>query len=105
MPFDANAYNTGAGKNFVSKEEKEVLIEEETPLVFTSVSFGPSKYGERFIAVTEIEGEERAIGFPAGTVESRDAMLRDLQTYLAEGGDPPSLKIVRAGRALILENA
>jgi hypothetical protein len=105
MPFDANAYNQGAGKSFVSTEEKDVLIDEGTPLVFTAVTFGPSKYGERFIATTEIEGEERAIGFPAGTVESRDAQLHDLQTWLADGGEAPTLKIVRVGRALILENA
>lgn len=63
---------------FIKKEEKEELIKDRTPLLVKSVSFGGSKYGPRYLVGVLLDGEERALAFNPGSVQTRDQLLDDL---------------------------
>ena len=104
----------GQGLNFLSKEEKEVLIEERVPFPVLRI-IGPveTQYGPRFIVVTDLgevdeetgETVERAISFGIGDVESRDRMLAAMQKYLEEeGAETPVVVIDLVGRSQIIRD-
>jgi hypothetical protein len=91
------------GSAFLTKAEKEVLIEEGVAFPVTSVHAAESKFGPRWIVGVEIEGEPRLVGFSRGMVFSRDRLLVALEDYLAEdGAEPPECKITLVGRSQIL---
>ena len=97
-------FEDGSGLSFVGKEEKEVLIAEKATLAVVSVSRGETKFGERFVVKALIDGEERALSFGTGSVESRDRLLDALMSYLKrEDAETPVLvHLERAGRSILI---
>lgn len=109
--FDEHTY-APSGLSFISKEEKQVLINESVPFSILNVTKAvDTKYPNpdgtpkfRYTLVVDLEGEERGLGISSG-VPSRDAMLDDMGTYLSNKGEPVTVKIEMAGRAQILVEA
>lgn len=93
------------GGSFLSKAEKELLVEEAVPFPILSVSKTTTQFGVRWMIGTELEGEPRMIGFSSGKVFSRDRQLAAVEAWLNEGGAAPVVKIVMAGRSQILVDA
>jgi hypothetical protein len=103
--------------DFVSKDEREVLIKEAVPFVPEKVIEVPSKdpkYKDQYVIFTRLPGDPdtvRAIGFGKDSVESRDAMLVALKRFLEkiEDGEiedeAPTLYIERKGASQLLKNA
>ena len=105
MPKFFETFQDAGGGNWVGKEEKDAMIADGTAFTVTRVARGASKYGERYVIDTEIDGEMRSIGFPADTVQSRDRLLDALIEYLkGENPEPVSLKMQRIGRSIILSD-
>lgn len=103
-------YKDIGGGDYVSSDEKNVLIDNGIPIQITDVVYQEeSKFGERFVCRVMLpdrdlgEAEERLMSFSAGTVESRDRMLRALAEWLDEGdNEPPWVKLEKVGRAVII---
>lgn len=101
------------GGNFVKAEEKEVLIQNGIPFQIVDViSDDQNKYGPRYIVNVLLPNpetgteEQRSIGFPKGTVDSRDRMLGQMAGYLErDDAVPVMVKIERVNRSLILRKA
>lgn len=110
MGFFDEYKDIGGGK-YVGADEKAVLIENGIPIQIIDVVYQEeSKYGERFVTRVLLpdpdggEAEERLMSFSAGTVESRDRMLRALMEWLDEAdNEPPYVKLNKVGRAVIVE--
>jgi hypothetical protein len=101
-----DTFETTAGLNFVGKDEKADLIADSVPLTVVKVFSTESQYGPRYILVVQLDGEERAIGFGKGTVQSRDSMLAAMEAYLeGESVEPIVVKLSQAGRATIITEA
>lgn len=104
-------YKDIGGGEYVSSDEKNVLIENGIPFQMTDVVYQEeSKFGERFVTRVLLpdpetgEEEERLMSFGAGTVESRDRLLRALAEWLDEAdNEPPYVKLAKVGRAVIIE--
>lgn len=106
MPKFFETFEDGSGLSFVGQEEKETLIEDQTTLAVLRVSKSNTKYGERFITVVELDGEERALSFSTGSVESRDRLLDSLMEYLNEDdAETPLVFLERVGRSILIRNA
>lgn len=90
---------------FLSKEEKQLLINERITFPITTVSSTTTEYGPRWVVGTEIEGEPRMIGFSKGKVFSRDRLLAAIEKDLEDGGDPAEVYIKQVGRSQILKDA
>lgn len=98
-----DGYEDGSGLSFVGKEEKEALIADEVAIPVLKVTRGVGQFGPRFIVVTQIDGEDRALTFAAGSVESRDRLLEAMTEYLdSEGAETPYVVIERKGRSVLL---
>lgn len=109
-------YEDEGGSGFLSKAEKEVLIEEGTAFPVTAVG---EPYENEFKGVVklrrnvtiDIEGEPKKLGFAlgdsSGEETSRDRELAALATYFAEDEDPePVLYILeRVGQFVRLVQA
>ena len=101
------------GGNFVSAEEKKVLMDEGIPIQITEVvDDDANRFGARFVAKALVpdpasgDEEERAISFPKNTVESRDRMLFQMQEYLArDDSEPVMVKLEMVGRSIIIRSA
>lgn len=95
------------GLSWVGAAEKEELIKRGTPITVSRVFLSQSKYGPRYVVAFELDGDERAIGFPTESgVESRNVMLAALAEYLeADDAEPVILKLKQQGQAKILVNA
>ena len=103
------------GGNFIKAEEKAVLMEEGVPLKVVSVIDDEgNRFGPRYVVKVIVpdaetgdpEGEERAIGFPKGTVDSRDRMLSQLEGYLGrEDADEVIVKLEKVGRSILIRKA
>lgn len=101
------------GGNFVKADEKQVLMDNGIPFqVIDIVVDDENKYGPRFIAKVLLpdpetgEPAERAIGFPKGTVESRDRMLNQMGAYLErDDAEPVIVKLEQVGRSIIIRAA
>lgn len=112
MSFFDNYEDAGPG-NWVSADEKDAIIENGIPFKIIAVTYEEEgKYGDRFVLRIELpnpetgEEEERLMGYGAGTVESRDRMLRSMKSYLEDADAvPPEVKIERIGRAVIIRPA
>lgn len=103
-------YKDIGGGEYVGADEKAVLIENGIPFQITDVVYQEeSKFGERYVCRVELpdpetgETEERLMSFSAGTVESRDRMLKALSEWLDDGdNEPPYVKLEKVGRAVII---
>lgn len=101
------------GGNFVSGDEKKVLIENGIPFDITQVSkresgkFGPEYALSVIVPNAETgEPEERTMCFQAGTVGSRDDMLAQMEQYLdSDEGQPVTCKLEMGGRAVLIRKA
>ena len=106
-------YQDIGGGSWISAEEKQVMAENGIPFTVSAVvDDDENKYGPRFVVKGLVpdpetgEEEERQVGFPKDTVESRDRMLRALQGYLAgDDAEPVIVKIAKIGRSYVLQNA
>lgn len=109
-----DTYVEVSGGSWINSDEKQDMIEKGIPFEITSVQDDDAnKYGPRFIAVVEAPNvqtgdvETRNIGFPKGTVESRDRMLLALQKYLAENEGETSgpVKLEKVGNSILVRKA
>jgi len=92
--------------NFLSSAEKQVLIDEGIGFPVLEVKRVKTQYGDRWVVGIELEGESKLLGFGAGgPVKSRDRMMEALVGHLANGGEPPVVKIVLNGRSQVLVDA
>ena len=105
-------YQDIGGGSWVSAEEKQVLAENGIPLTITAVvDDDENKYGARYVVKFNAadpetgEDEERQVGLQKGTVESRDRMLKQLQGFLADGGEPVEVKLAKVGRSYVFKKA
>ena len=106
MGFFEN-YDDGRGARFFSKEEKDGLIESGETLLIDSISKGAGKFGPRYVVrVVTSEGEERALSFSVGAVESRDRLLDAMIDYLGdEGAEPPKIRLAKVGNCVLVQSA
>lgn len=112
MSFFDNFQDAGGG-NYVAADEKDVLIENGIPFKVTGVVFEEEgKFGDRYVIRIDLpnpengEEEERLMSFGAGSVESRDRMLRAMMAYLEDAdAEPPEVKLEKIGRAVLIRNA
>lgn len=101
------------GGNFIKAEEKQILMDNGIPLrVLGVIEDQANRYGPCYVMQVEApnpetgEDEERAIGFPIGTVESRDRMLSQMIEYLArQDAEDVVVKLERAGRSILIRQA
>jgi hypothetical protein len=108
-----DTYKDIGGGEYVSADEKGVLIENGIPFQMTDVVYqDESKYGERFVTRVLLpdpdtgETEERLMSFSAGTVESRDRLLRAMGEWLDDAdNEPPYVKLEKVGRSVIIKAA
>lgn len=113
--FGSQFQDIGGG-DWVSSEEKAVFIEQGIPLTITAlVEDQANKYGPRFVAKVLApnpetgDEEERNLGFPLGTVESRDRMLFAMRDGVGDypgldhGGDPVVVKLTKVGNSIIIK--
>ncbi|MGH7273712.1 MAG: hypothetical protein ACREIQ_04560 [Nitrospiria bacterium] len=108
MPKFFETFNNTSGLSWITGEEKELLVNADVALPVLSVGEGPGYQPgtKQYYFVTELDGEARAIGFGAGSVESRDRMFVALQEFLEqEDAETPLVKVIRSGRSLLLVNA
>lgn len=98
--------DTSAG-NWVKADEKAELMERGATFVIDGVTRDEhSQFGERYVAKVTLDGEERAMSFPVGTVESRDRMLDALEKWLEdESNERPVCKLEKVGRSIIIRAA
>lgn len=102
----SDEYQDTGGLSFVSREEKEVLITSGAAFPALKVYKGESRFGPRYLIITELDDEERALSFAAGTVESRDRMLDALEEFLErEDAEVPTFKLVRDGQCILIRDA
>lgn len=96
---------------FIEKKEKAELIASATPFPIVAVqkvkdTFSKEEGAQRYIVLTEIDGEARKLGFGAGSVTSRDSLLDAATEYLkTEGAVPPVVAMSQQGRAIALIEA
>lgn len=105
----------GGGGKFLSKDEKDFLIENGIAFEITAVGYDPdNQYGPRYVAFCNVphpeeegEIEEKKISFPTETgVDSRDAMLKAMKDYLTgEDAEPVKVKLEKPGRAILISQA
>jgi hypothetical protein len=100
-------YKDEGGLNYISAEEKSALIKNKVPLTVLRVWYGEGQYGPKYTAVVEYEGEERAVSFGAGKVESRDRMFDAMMEWFNQEGeeDPPKVVLEKVKQSIILKNA
>lgn len=117
MSFFDEYEDLSGGGEWMKAPEKEVLIQNGIPVEIKAVIDDATNTYQgapmpRYVAVALVpnpengEGEERKIGFPQGTVESRDRMLAQMAEYLQrEDAEPVIVKIARVGRSIVLQQA
>jgi hypothetical protein len=116
MSFFDEYVDIGGG-SWVKGPEKQVLMDNGIPFQVTAVVDDDTNSYEgqaspRFVVVALIPDpetgseEERKIGFPKGTVESRDRMLSQMAEYLErEDADAVIVKLEKVGRSILLRQA
>lgn len=102
-----DAYKEENTLNYVSKEEKEVLIKEGITFTVRNVFTNEGQFGPKYNLIIELDGEDRALSFVAGRVESRDRLLDAMMEYLDQEGDVeyPRCKLVRRGQSQLIVRA
>lgn len=113
LSFFDNYKDAGSGE-WVSSDEKDVLIENAIPVQIVDVMYEEEgKYGERYVLKLLLPDEEsgayedeRRMGFGAGPVESRDRMLQAMMEYLDDASaEPIWVRFTMVGRSCIIEAA
>lgn len=104
MPGFFDTFQDAGGASYIGKEEKATLIADSTPFPVKRVFYqATGKFGARYVLITELDGEERALSFGAESVESRDRMLAALIEYLSdEDAETPSVIMKRVNQSIIL---
>lgn len=104
-----DGYKEEGGLNYIGSEEKAVIIKEGLPLTFLRAWTGEGQFGPKYTVVVEYDGEERAVSFPAGKVESRDRMLDAMIEYVdvdedakPEDWELPVFKIAKVKQSQVL---
>lgn len=101
----------GDGGDYITKEEKATLAEQEREATFTvtGVKFLPGqgyKGGDKYDLYIQLDGEERTLSFGAGDVKTRD---QDLDGLIAafESGQVTGLDafLVKKGQAFFIQDA
>lgn len=95
------------GGNYIGKEEKEELIKGRIPFPILKVQKGKNPFGEgdRYVVTTELEGEQRVLGFNVGAAASRDRFLDAVAEYLeTEGAEPVVVIFERVGKAVLIRD-
>lgn len=98
--------------SWVKADEKAVLIEGGIPFQITGVAEGDYQGEPRYVVGALVpdpetgEEEERLFGFPIGTVESRDRMLKQLADYLKrDDAEKVTVKLEKTGRSVLIRQA
>jgi hypothetical protein len=91
---------------FMSKEERDALIESGKSIYLHNVRHGETDFGPRYyvdLSATK-KGQVQTLGFDVGTVESRDLLLNRVEEYFNNGGaEPVAVRMVKKGRSILLE--
>ena len=116
MASFGSQYQDIGGGDWISSDEKSVIMEQGIPLTINAlIEDQANKYGPRFVAKVTVanpetgEEEERNLGFPLGTVESRDRMLFAMRDGAGEypgldhGGEPVVVKLTKVGNSIIIK--
>lgn len=107
-----DTYKDIGGGEYVGADEKNVLIDNGIPVQITDVVYQEeSKFGARFVCRVLLPDEEtgayddeRLMSFTAGTVDSRDRMLRAMADYLDDAdAEEVWVKFTKVGRSVIIE--
>jgi hypothetical protein len=110
-------YQDLGGGGWMKADEKQVLMEQGIPFQVIDVVDDPTNTYEgapspRYVVVALVPNpedgteEERKLGFPKGTVESRDRMLVQLAEYLQrEDAEQVIVKLEKVGRSHVLRQA
>ncbi len=112
MSFFDTFQDIGGG-DWVSSDEKDIIIAEGIPFEITSVvDDDGNKYGPRFVLGLLLPNpetgdvEERKIGFAKASVESRDRMLIAMQAYFgSDESSPVEVKLEKVGNAVLIRKA
>lgn len=98
--------------SWVKAAEKQVIIDEGIPFQITAVTKGDYQGEPRYVVSALIpnpesgEEEERLLGFPIGTVESRDRRLGQMDEYLArDDAEQVTVKLEKVGRSILVRQA
>lgn len=115
MSFFDSYKDLGGGGSYMKSDEKQVLIENGVPFSINSLQMDEeNQYGPRYVAfctipnLTDPKGdeEERKIAFPVSSgADSRDAMLKAMDEFLKNGGEPVKVKLSKPGRAILIQPA
>lgn len=100
-------YRSSFQNDFVKGEEKDELIENQTPFEITKVRFSDKgEYGPQFyLSVRFIDGTEKTMTFGAdGKVFTRDDLLEQLATYLKDNpGETVIARLTQEGQTKLIE--
>ncbi len=105
MGFFDSYSDEGGGGLFLSKDEKQILIDEGVPFDIVAIDIEDDKKFEqkkRYVLTIDLEGETRKLGFGRGSVFSRDRLLDAMIQHFADGGASVTTRIEMEGRAQIL---
>lgn len=112
--WDSHDAGSGGG-GYLSPDEKDELIANETPFDVTAVRFEEeNKYGPRFVVTLTLpdpatgDNETRMVGFPRGSgVTSRDDLLQAMIDDHFGAGEKGSIPCVLAkgGNSFLLKPA
>jgi hypothetical protein len=98
--------------SWVKADEKAVIMDNGIPFKITAVTEGDYKGEPRYVVEALVpnpesgEDEERLFGFPIGTVESRDRMLKQMGEYLGrDDAEPVVVKLEKAGQSHLIRPA
>ena len=102
-----DSYKDEGGLSYVGAEERIVFNKNKTPFPILRVWHGEGQYGPKYTLVIELDGEERALSFGAGKVESRDRMLDAMIEYLDTEDEVefPKVVLTKVKQSWILVNA
>jgi hypothetical protein len=106
-----STYKPAYARDFVSKEEKDSLIEHRTPFEITKVRTGAGDYGKQFFLsiIVVFEGEEepveKTMTFSAeSNVFTRDDLLEQLMAYLKDNpGESQIAYLIQQGQTKLIE--
>jgi hypothetical protein len=100
-------YKDSFKNDFVDGDEKNQLIEDQTPFEITKVRFSDKgEFGPQFyLSVRFIDGTEKTMTFGAdGTVFTRDDLLEQLSTYLKDNpGESVIARLHQEGQTKLIE--
>lgn len=100
-------YKDEGGLAYIGAEEKAALSKAQTVLPIVRAWHGEGQFGPKYVAIVEVDGEERAMSFGAGTVESRDRMFDALIEYFDSEEDvaPVNVVLTKVKQSWILKDA